>query len=177
MIDPETIVIGDIVDLSIGNLVPADVRVCQASNLKVENSSLTGETEPQPRSIECTSPIMLESRNVAFYTTSIIDGKGFGIVISTGDNTIIGGIVRLASDTSGMQTQVRREVNHVVKIVTVFALFSGTIFFFVGILFYPIISTVIFTIALIVGNVPTGLLATVTVIFTDPTSEKKKRKE
>ena len=70
-LDVENIVIGDIVMLKSGDRVPADMRIIESNKLHVDNSSLTGESDPQPRSPEFTS-------------TEVVEGSGIGIVIRTG---------------------------------------------------------------------------------------------
>uniref|UniRef100_A0A915JB34 Cation-transporting P-type ATPase N-terminal domain-containing protein n=1 Tax=Romanomermis culicivorax TaxID=13658 RepID=A0A915JB34_ROMCU len=69
----EELVLGDVVMLKGGDRVPADVRVISSHGLKVDNSSLTGESEPQTRSADCTDENPIETRNLAFYSTSVIE--------------------------------------------------------------------------------------------------------
>ena len=71
----ENLVVGDIVDVKFGDLVPADIRVIQASGFKVDNSSLTGESEPQSRVAEFTNENPLETRNLAFFSTNAVEGN------------------------------------------------------------------------------------------------------
>ena len=75
-----------------GDRIPADIRVIQAAGFKVDNSSLTGESEPQSRSPEFTNDNPLETKNLAFFSTNCVEGAGRGIVVQTGDNTIMGRI-------------------------------------------------------------------------------------
>merc|ERR1712137_1006449 len=83
-----SLVVGDIVEVGIGQKVPADIRIIEASSMKVDNSSLTGESEPQGRIPECTDENPLETKNLAFYTTSILEGSAVGVVVNTGDRTV-----------------------------------------------------------------------------------------
>ncbi|KAK6040462.1 e1-E2 ATPase, partial [Cooperia oncophora] len=83
----EEVVLGDVVEVGGGDKVPADIRIFQARGLKVDNSSLTGESEPQSRTPEFTHNNPLESKNVAMFSTNVIEGSGRGIVILTADNT------------------------------------------------------------------------------------------
>lgn len=85
----EKLVVGDIVEIKGGDRIPADIRIIQAMGLKVDNSSLTGESEPQSRSPECTNENPLETRNIAFFSTNAVEGAGVGVVINTGDRTVI----------------------------------------------------------------------------------------
>lgn len=64
---------------------------------QVDNSSLTGESEPQPRSTDCTHDNPLETRNLAFYSTNAVEGTCTGVVVNTGDRTVMGRIAKLTS--------------------------------------------------------------------------------
>ena len=64
----------DIVEIRRGDRIPADMRIIRAHGLKVDNSSLTGESEPQPRGIEYTNEDPLETRNLAFFGTFAVEG-------------------------------------------------------------------------------------------------------
>lgn len=81
---------GDIVEISIGENVPADVVLIKTSEMKVNNASLTGESEDLLRSPDERAKNIFESNNVAFFGTSCTNGSGVGIVFKTGDNTVIG---------------------------------------------------------------------------------------
>jgi len=74
-LNAEEVVVGDLVQLKGGDSVPADVRIIQFSSFKVDNSSLTGESEPQTRSSECTDEDPMETKNLAFFSTNVIEGK------------------------------------------------------------------------------------------------------
>eukprot|EP01096_Ripella_sp_DP13-Kostka_P016065 TRINITY_DN770_c0_g1_i1.p1 TRINITY_DN770_c0_g1~~TRINITY_DN770_c0_g1_i1.p1 ORF type:complete len:1051 (-),score=455.74 TRINITY_DN770_c0_g1_i1:24-3176(-) len=174
--DASKLVVGDLVELSIGNKVPADVRVIESSNLKVDNSSLTGETDPQARSTETTDDNPLETKNLAFYSTSIIEGNGLGIVVNTGDRTIIGQIANLACATSGGDTPIRKEIKRFVHIISFFAIIMGCFFFFVGLIYFDIVTDIIYCIGITVANVPEGLTATVTLLLTLGSKRMAKKK-
>ena len=87
---------GDIVEVAIGSSVPADIVLFKAIEMKVNNASLTGESEEILRVPEEKAKNIFESPNVAFFGTSCTNGVGVGIVIKTGDNTVIGQIANLA---------------------------------------------------------------------------------
>uniref|UniRef100_A0A915D120 Sodium/potassium-transporting ATPase subunit alpha n=1 Tax=Ditylenchus dipsaci TaxID=166011 RepID=A0A915D120_9BILA len=126
-----------------GDRVPADLRIVYAMGFKVDNSSLTGESEPQSRSPECTNENPLETKNIAFFSTNAVEGTAIGIVINTGDRT------------------------HFIHLITGVAVFLGITFFVIAfILGYHWLTAVVFLIGIIVANVPEGLIATVTVCLT-----------
>lgn len=164
-------------------MILADIRVIECHGLKVDNSSLTGESEPLSRSTESTDDIPLETKNLAFLSTFAVEGKlifigktkekencwqnlgtARGIVVRTGDRSVMGRIANLASSVTTGETPIAREIGHFIHIITGVAVFLGVSFFFIAlVLGYPIIEAVIFLIGIIVANVPEGLLATVTV--------------
>lgn len=74
-INADQLVVGDLVEMKGGDRVPADIRILQAQGCKVDNSSLTGESEPQTRSPECTHESPLETRNIAFFSTMCLEGE------------------------------------------------------------------------------------------------------
>merc|ERR1711881_282038 len=89
-IPADTLTLGDIVEIRFGDRCPADFRVLEARGLKVDNSSLTGESEPQSRSPENTHQNPLETKNLAFFSTNAVEGTGVGIIVQCGDNTVMG---------------------------------------------------------------------------------------
>ena len=90
--------VGDVVLCKGGERIPADVRILKCEGMKVDNSSLTGESEPLSRSPEAGHQMPLEAKNIAFFSTSCVDGIGVGLVIATGDNTVMGKIAKLVTN-------------------------------------------------------------------------------
>jgi sodium/potassium-transporting ATPase subunit alpha len=95
-IETSTIVPGDLVDIKTGDNIPADVVLISTNEMKVNNASLTGESEDLLRLPDSKNPNIFETGNVAFFGTACTNGSGIGIVIRTGDNTVIGQIANLA---------------------------------------------------------------------------------
>merc|ERR1712123_354836 len=159
--------LGDKVEVKFGDRVPADLRVIEASMFKVDNSSLTGESEPQARTPEFTHENPLETKNLAFFSTNAVEGTCVGIVVNIGDNTVMGRIAGLASGLSNDDTPIAKEIAHFIHIITGVAVFLGVSFFIIAFaLGYNWLDAVIFLIGIIAANVPEGLLATVTVCLT-----------
>ncbi|XP_062844233.1 sodium/potassium-transporting ATPase subunit alpha-2 isoform X2 [Trichomycterus rosablanca] len=166
-INAEEVVVGDVVEIKGGDRIPADLRFISSSGCKVDNSSLTGESEPQTRSPDFTHENPLESRNIGFFSTNCVEGTARGIVIATGDHTVMGRIATLASGLEVGQTPINLEIEHFIHIITGVAVFLGVSFFILSIILgYTWLEAVIFLIGIIVANVPEGLLATVTVCLT-----------
>ncbi|GMH44219.1 hypothetical protein BSKO_12153 [Bryopsis sp. KO-2023] len=175
VLDAVELVPGDVVELTDGDQVPADIRVFQTSELKVDNSSLTGESEAQDRYPDTCPPITdengvvkplpaIEATNLMFYTTIVNSGAGKGVVIGTGDRTVMGQIAGLATETSAEATPINKEIRKFIMFISAVAISLGLIFFFIGVgLKTDFIKNIVFAIGIIVANVPEGLLATVTV--------------
>uniref|UniRef100_A0A1B6MQE7 Sodium/potassium-transporting ATPase subunit alpha n=1 Tax=Graphocephala atropunctata TaxID=36148 RepID=A0A1B6MQE7_9HEMI len=163
----EDIVLGDVVEVKFGDRIPADVRIIECRGFKVDNSSLTGESEPQSRGVDFTHENPLETKNLAFFSTNAVEGTAKGVVISCGDNTVMGRIAGLASGLDTGETPIAKEIHHFIHIITGVAVFLGVSFFIIAFaLGYHWLDAVIFLIGIIVANVPEGLLATVTVCLT-----------
>lgn len=157
------LVVGDIILLEEGDKVPADGRLIETNTLKVDNSSITGESEPQLRSLECTHPNMLECRNMVFSGTLVQSGNGKAVIFGTGQNTQIGSLATLTQQTSGVDTPIRRELNHFIKVISAIAISLGVTFFVLSVLLQDVfLASLIFAIGIIVANLPEGLLPTVT---------------
>ncbi|KAG8430256.1 hypothetical protein GDO86_018148 [Hymenochirus boettgeri] len=160
----ERLVIGDIVYVKGGDKIPADLRLLESQGCKVDNSSLTGESEAQPRSPDCTHENPLETKNLAFYSTTCLEGTACGIVINTGDRTVIGRIASLASQVGDQKTPIALEIEHFVHMISGLAVAVGILFFIIAIsMGYSALNAIIFCIGIVVAYVPEGLLATVTV--------------
>ncbi len=157
------VVPGDVMLLEEGDKIPADGRLIEVNNLKVDNSALTGESEPQLRKLVCTHEDILESRNMVFSGTMVQSGDGRALVYATGMTTQIGKIVQLTKEGENVETPIRKELNHFIKIISAIALTLGTLFFITSLFMgKQFIGSLIFAIGIIVANVPEGLLPTVT---------------
>ncbi len=165
-IDSTQIVVGDIVQIRAGDKTPCDMRMIEVSALKVDNSSLTGESEPIQITIEKTNENPLETRNLCFFGTSAVEGEGLGICIRTGDNTVIGQVANLAGSTSKVESPLKKEINLVVYCISVIAILMAIAFFIYGIPVVGFLNALIYAIGTIVANIPQGLIVTVTVMLT-----------
>lgn len=176
-IEAKFLVPGDLVNVKNGNKVPADIIVLTASNFQVDNSSLTGESEPQKRKPDNTAELFTEATNVAFYGTNCVEGKCIGMVVRTGDNTYMGSIATMTTATDGKKTPIAIEIEHFIHIVSAVAVFLGVTFLIIGFAkgTKPI-ANLVFAIGIIVANVPEGLLATVTVALTLTATAMKDKK-
>ncbi|CAJ0559314.1 unnamed protein product, partial [Mesorhabditis spiculigera] len=172
----EEVVLGDLVCISFGDKVPADVRVIESKGLKVDNSSLTGESEPLLRAPECTHDNPLETKNMMMFSTNVLEGTGRGIVIRTGDNTVMGRIAAITSQVTSGPTPISLEIRHFIRIIgTVAFIVASTCFIVSMISGSDLLSALVFMMGIFVANVPEGITATVTASLT--LTAKKMRKK
>ena len=163
-IEARLLVPGDIIKVKGGDNIPADLVLISCNEMKVNNASLTGESEDLLRVVDSKTTNIFESPNVAFFGTMCTAGTGLGVVIKTGDSTVIGRIAGLASSTENLQTTLSIEIEKFTRIITALAILWGIVFLFFGFLYgYPAVTNVINAIGIIVANVPEGMLATVTI--------------
>lgn len=160
----DEIVVGDIVHLSAGDMIPADIRIIQAKDLFISQSSLTGESEP----VEKTSGVSnderpaLEMENLAFMGTNVISGYAKGIVVSTGNDTIFGGIAQELNDKP-VVTSFEKGVNSVSWVLIRFMMVMVPIVFFInGITKGNWLEALLFAISIAVGLTPEMLPMIVT---------------
>ena len=163
----DQLTIGDVVFVKSGDTIPADLRIIESNGFKVDNSSLTGESEPQSRRPDFTHDNPLETKNLTFFGTNAVEGTAKCIVVNIGDNTAMGKIAGLASGLETSQTPIAKEIHHFIYIITGIAVFFGILFFIIGMAMgFDFLETVVFTLGIIVANVPEGLLPTVTLCLT-----------
>merc|ERR1719295_1371199 len=131
-IKADELTMGDIIEVKFGDRIPADIRVLESRGFKVDNSSLTGESEPQARGPEFTHENPLETKNLAFFSTNAVEGTCVGMVVNIGDNTVMGRIAGLASGLASDETPIAKEIAHFIHIITGVAVFLGVSFFIIA---------------------------------------------
>lgn len=171
------LVVGDVVYLGAGNRVPADCRLFYETDLKVDNSSITGESEPIERDTNIsTKENPLEANNLSFGGTSVAQGDGYGIVIRTGDDSILGQIAKLTIGETTPKSQLAEEINFFVRILAMVAIITAIIFFIICLVIgYSIGMTFSFAIGIFVAFVPQGLPLTVSTLLTIAAKRMAKR--
>lgn len=126
-LDARNIVVGDILILRLGDKIAADSRVIYASDLKVDNSILTGESEAIERDAEVqVGGSIFEARNIVFNGTTVANGEGLSIVIRTGQNSEIGKISMLNETSEAAESQLSQEMTVAVRSMVTAGLFTGT---------------------------------------------------
>ncbi len=165
----EEVVPGDILFLEAGNYVPADARLIMASNLKVEESSLTGENLPVLKDAN----IILNNCqgigdmvNMVFSSTVIVNGHGIAIVTETGMNTKVGKIANMIITDEAPQTPIQKKLAKVGKSLGIGCLIICLVIFIIG-LFKKIepIEMFMTSVGLAVAAIPEGLPAIVTIVL------------
>lgn len=157
---------GDITVLEEGDRVPADARLFEAYELWTNNVPLTGESEPQPRTvepIEVTDANYLDVPNLVFMSTSVAKGQGKAVVIKTGMDTKFGQIAGLTQEITEEQSPLQKEIAYTAKYDFILAITVGVIFFAVSVAFLhaALFVSVTFMIGVMVALVPEGLQVTV----------------
>ncbi len=162
-----TLVPGDIILLEEGDAVPADARLIEASGMRIDNSTLTGESKPIHKTAEAVTRGMnflwAELPNLVFAGTTVSSGAGKAAVIATGMHTEIGRIASLTQELKDEKSPLQLEIEKVTRIVTIIAVTMGVLFFMVGTFVGKLgfAAAFLFAIGIIVANVPEGLLPTV----------------
>lgn len=128
-IDASSLVPGDVVFVRMGDKTPADIRVFSASDCKVDNSSLTGESEPQERTPQNDMQNPLEAQNIMFNSTLVVSGEAYGVVIRTGDGTVLGQIAHLTAGEEKLKSPLTVEIGNFVKIIATIAIITALVFF------------------------------------------------
>ena len=158
---------GDVIFLEEGDSVPVDARLIESHEMRVNNAALTGESRPiykMSEPIEDGAVLLwTELPNVIFAGTSATSGSGRGVVIGTAMNTEIGKIAKLTQSVEKELSPLQKEMHQMVNIISCLAVGMGILFFFLGRGLGGLsnIGAFIFTIGIIVANIPEGLLPTV----------------
>ena len=168
-IKSEQIVPGDIVLLEAGNYVPADCRLISSSNLKIEESSLTGETVPvlkEANSILKEKTALGDMVNMAFSTTIVVNGHGEAIVTDIGMNTKVGKIAKMIITNEAPETPIQKKLGEVGKSLGIACLGICLLIFVIGLLkkIEPI-EMFMTSVGLAVAAIPEGLPAIVTIML------------
>lgn len=168
-VETESLVLGDIVLLQAGDIVPADIRLIEATNLLIEESALTGESLPIEKNIDIVAENtpLGDQTNMAFLGTLVQEGSGVGVVIATGDATQLGQINQALQTVTETTTPLVRKINQLNH-----QIFKGLMTFIIFLLFFTTLRYGInlnlllaASISLIVAIIPEGLPAVLTMIL------------
>lgn len=176
----EELVPGDVILLAEGDSVSADARLIQDAELRLDQSTLTGESRPVRKSsdvIQSENLISVELPNLVFAGTSVASGTGKAVVFATGMRTQFGKIANLTQSVGDELSPLQKEMGTVTRVVTVLAVAVGVVFFVLAVMFARITlaESFIFALGMIVAFVPEGLLPTVTLALAMGTQRMARR--
>lgn len=163
------LVAGDIVILEAGRIIPADLRLLQSVNLKIEESALTGESVPVDKdaSFLAAGEVGIGDRiNMAFSSTSVAYGRGEGVVVYTGMNTEIGKIAAMLNESEEELTPLQKRLNDLGKVLGIVAVVIIVAMFGIALIQgRDMVEMLITAISLAVAAIPEGLTAVVTIVL------------
>ena len=166
-IDAGTLVPGDIVRLRSGDRVPADIRLIETNNLRIEESALTGESVPSDKNTLAVAPEagVGDRTCMAFSGTLVAAGRGLGVVTATGSHTEIGHINRMMSEVQTVQTPLTRQMAKFSKTLSMVIVALAAMMLIIGFTFhdYPLADVFFAAIGFAVAAIPEGLPAIMTI--------------
>ena len=163
------VVIGDIVYLEAGGIVPADVRLISDNGLMIDESALTGESVAVSKdaTVILKDGLALGDRiNMAFSSTIITYGTGTGVVIGTGMDTEVGKIANMLENTDELDTPLKRKLEVVGKTLSIVGIIVSVLIFIIGFMYgKDLVSLLMISISLAISVIPEGLPATATIVM------------
>ncbi|WP_029031173.1 HAD-IC family P-type ATPase [Salinarimonas rosea] len=163
----EHLVPGDVVLVEAGDRVPADLRVVEARNLRIEEAALTGESVPSEKSVHPveTDAQLGDRASMAYSGTMVTAGSGRGVVVATGGRTEIGRISGLLADVGEMTTPLLRQIDTLAKTLAVVIVVAAALVLAFGLLVrdYAFDELFIAVVGLMVAAMPEGLPALLTI--------------
>jgi calcium-translocating P-type ATPase len=177
-VDSATLVPGDVVLLDAGDKVPADLRLVAVADLQVDESALTGESEPVAKAAETlpSQTVLADRLNMAYSGTLVTAGHSRGIVVATGAETELGRIHQLVGTAAGVATPLTRRLARFSRWLTVVIMALAAVTFAIGISRGEGIADMITAaVALAVGAIPEGLPAAVTITLAIGVSRMARR--
>ena len=183
----EELVIGDVVLLEAGDVVPADIRLITTKSLKIQESTLTGESVPAEKdcSAELKDDTPLGDRKTMAYSTGVVTyGRGTGVVVATGMNTEVGKIAGMLNTQEKNDTPLQVQLAKVAKLLSFVVLGVALIIFVAGILnkgegvplWDSIVDSFMTAVAIAVAAIPEGLPAVVTIVLAFGVKKMSERK-
>lgn len=168
-IEANELVPGDIIILEAGNYVPADCRIIESFNLKIEESSLTGETqavEKTTNKLHDENIPIGDMKNMAFMATTVVNGHAKAVVTETGMNTKIGKIANMIIEDEAPETPIQKKLAQVGKVLGTTCLVICVVIFLIGLLknIEPV-EMFMTSVGLAVAAIPEGLPAIVTIVL------------
>jgi Ca2+-transporting ATPase len=168
-IETDKLVVGDIIRLSRGDIVPADCRLIEAHALSVSEANLTGESLPIDKNADTVLPSetpLSERSNMLYMGTCITTGRCEAIVSDVGMNSEMGHIANMLSTSDNIDTPLQQRLNHTGKLLGSSALFICFVIFVIGLMRHiPFFDMFMTAVSLSVAAIPEGLPAIVTIVL------------
>lgn len=168
IIPTRELVVGDVVVIETGDSVPADLRLTEAVNLKIQEAALTGESVPVEKDTETISgDVSIGDRlNLAFGSTSVTYGHGRGIVVATGEDTEVGKIASMIQSVEDVKTPMQERLDQLGKFLAIAALAICAIICIVGVIYgNPLLDMFMTAVSLAAAAIPEGLPAVSTIVL------------
>ena len=166
-VDADGLVPGDVVRLRSGARVPADLRLIEATNLRIEESALTGESVPADKTTEAVAADagVGDRLGMAYSGTLVAAGRGTGVVVATGPDTELGRINRLIAEVQTLQTPLTRQMAQFSKILSIVIVGLAALMLGVGLAVHeqPLAEVFLAAIGFAVAAIPEGLPAILTI--------------
>lgn len=168
VIESRELVVGDIVEIETGDSVPADLRLVESVNLKIQEAALTGESLPVEKTIgTIADDVPIGDRtNMAFSSCSVTYGRGVGIVVATGEKTEVGKIAAMIKSVPDMRTPMQVRLDKLGKVLAIISLIVCAVIFIIGLCYGRGVMDMFMTaVSLAVAAIPEGLPAVSTVVL------------
>lgn len=163
------LVVGDIVQLRDGDMVPADLRLIDSANLKIQEASLTGESVPVEKDADqcpAESCALADRCNMAYSSSIVTYGRAEGVVVATGMQTQVGNVASMLDSQDDTDTPLKRKLNAVGKVLTAVGVVICVLIFAIGALYgRPMVPQLLVAISLAISIIPEGLPATATIVM------------
>ena len=174
------LVVGDVILLEAGDILPADVRFLTTHNLKVEEAALTGESvavDKHPAALGADASVLGDQHNMGFMNTNVTAGTATGIVVATGVNTEVGKIASLLNNAKPTVTPLQKSITHLSKVLSGLVLAIAVAIFAIGMGTgrESLLDMLLTAISLAVAAIPEGLPAIVTITLALGTQTMVKR--
>lgn len=180
-ISADNLVLGDIVLLEAGAIVPADLRLVDSLLLKIDEATLTGESqavEKNCRGIYKENVPLGERKNMAYKGTTVVGGRGIGVVSNVGDDTELGKIASVIKDSKKELTPLEKSIKSVGKILTYLVLAVAFVTFFIEVFVshLSVLDSFLTAVAISVAAIPESMPAVITIIMSMGVSKLAKQK-
>lgn len=178
-VNTEELVVGDIVLIEAGDFVPADMRIIENSSLKVEEAALTGESVPVYKDVKCLNGEvpLAERKNMLYSGSSVVYGRGEGVVTAIGMETELGKIATILTEGKEELTPLQKKMNEISKALSIIVVIIGLLMVVVGIVRdNPLLEVFMLAVSLAVAAIPEGLPAAITIILSIGVQKMAKEK-